>query len=163
MRQWNQISLAQCQASSDSKNNTRALLFLLYVNDTIKFYNPNTEILQYAEDTLIFAADNIPSTTREIIETQIERLCNVGKNKLQLIALKAEFVLFSKHANPGNLKMSIKVGEERIYASKSMEYLRKSMECDMSSQSQNKTMLKNVAISMRTLHQIRKNLPSTTD
>ena len=87
------------------------------------YCNPNTEIIQYADDKLIFPADKNPSTASTEKETQIERPSSyLEKNKLQLNALKTESVIFSKHANPGNLKISIKV-EETIHASKFMKYL----------------------------------------
>ena len=124
---------------------------------------PNTEIIQYANNTLIFAADKNPSTATEVIETQIERLCSYfEQNKLQLNALKTEFVILSKHASPGNLKLSINLGEKTIHASKYMKWLRKSMDCDMSFQLQIKTTLRNMVLSIPTLHQIRKSLRSKT-
>ena len=47
---------------------------------------------------------------------------------MQLNALKTELVSFSKHANPGNLKMWIKVGEETVHAGTSLKYLGKSLD-----------------------------------
>ena len=137
-----------------------SLYFFLYDNN---FYNPNTETIQYADETLIFAADKNLSTASEVIETQIERLYSYfGEKNMQLKALKTEFVLFSKHANLGNLKMPIKVEEETIHANKSINYLGKNIDCAKSFQSQIKTMVSKMATSIRDSHQIRKSLPSTT-
>ena len=139
------------------------LLILLYVIDMTKNYMPNNEIIQCTDDTLIFASVENPSTASETIEAQIEHLCSFfRKMKLQLNTLRTEFVVISRHAHPGSSKMSIKVGEEMIHANKSFKYLGISMDCDISFQLQNKKTLRNMATFIRTLHQIRKSLLSTT-
>ena len=128
------------------------LFFLLYVDVMTNYCNRITEIVRYADDTLIFVADENPSTASEAIETQTERLCSYfEKYKLQLNALKTEFVIFGKYPNPRNLKMSIKVGKETIHASKSWKYLGKIMDCGMSFQSQINSTLRIMATSVRTL------------
>ena len=81
---------------------------------------------------------------------------------MQLIALKTQVVILSKHANPGNLKLSIEVGEKTIHSSISMKYLGLSMNCNRSFQSQTKTMLRSMATPLRNLHQKRRNFPSIT-
>ena len=138
-------------------------LFLLYVKDMTNYCNLNTEIFQYAVDRLIFTGDKNHSNAKEATETQIERLYSfLQKNELQLNALKTKFLKFSKDGNPGNLKMSIKVGEDTIQAGTSMKYMGIGLDCDLSFQSQIKTTISNMAPSFRTLHQIKKCLPSTT-
>ena len=117
------------------------------------------EKIQSADNTLTFSADKKRSTASPAIKRQIERLTSTSyfeKIKLQLKALKTELVTFSQHANPGNREMSIKVREQKIHASKSVEYW------DMSCQTQIKATLRNMATFIRNLHQIRNNFPSTT-
>ena len=50
-------------------------LFLLYVNDLTNYCNPNTEMDQYADDKMIFAADKNRSASSEPIESQSECIC----------------------------------------------------------------------------------------
>ena len=124
--------------------------------------NSNTEVIQYADDTLIFAADKNPAIASGAIATQIERLRSYfEKNNLQLNVLKTEFVIFSKHANPGNFILSINI-DETIHASKSMKDLGISMDFDMSIQSRIKTTFRKKATSIRTFHQIQMSRPSKT-
>ena len=52
------------------------LFFLLYVNKMTNYCNPNSEMIQYDDDTLIFSADKNPFTSNEAIKKQIERLCS---------------------------------------------------------------------------------------
>ena len=74
-----------------------------------EYCNPNTEIIQHAEDSLIFTADENLSTASEAIETYTEPPCSYfKKNNLQLNSLKTRFVKFSKHANPETWKYQLK-------------------------------------------------------
>ena len=52
------------------------LFFVLYVHDITNYCTSNTEICQYADDTLISASDRYRSTGSEAAQTQIQCLCS---------------------------------------------------------------------------------------
>ena len=92
---------------------------------------PNTKKNQYVDDTLFLAAYKNLSTANQPQKYKLNVHSLISKKMLQLKASKTEFVLLSEHANPGNLRMSIKGGEETIRASIFLKNLGASWVCDI--------------------------------
>ena len=126
------------------------------------YCNPNTEAIEYADDTLIFAAKkpfNFRRSHRNTNWTSV-LLFRDGKFATEYNEIK---IRNNKQTyQDRNLKRTKEVGKERIHTSKHMKHLGITMDCDMLLQPKIETALRDMATSTQTLHQIRKSLLSTT-
>ena len=77
-----------------------SLLFNIYVNDLRDQIDKNCEVVQYADDTLLFASSPIQKECKTIIEKNVILLTKYFTSlELQLNPSKTEFILFSRNRN----------------------------------------------------------------
>ena len=141
------------------------LLFNLYVNDfaaQIAIESNNTKIIQYADDCLLFNADINSSSAKDGLEKILNNICIYFKqHELNLNAKKSEYICFSEKCDPRiNLLDKLLIDNTEIKQSRECKYLGIFLDQNLTSQTQVKRILQKMALGIKTIDTIRKQLPS---
>ena len=79
------------------------LLFNLYVNDLNRSLQDNTNLIQYADDCVIFSADYQSNVAKHNLQISIDKFIQYFQShELNLNAAKTEYIWFAKKNDPRN-------------------------------------------------------------
>ena len=139
------------------------VLFLIYVNE-MRDLRITSKTVQYADDTLVFTSNVYPQMAKQELEHSLENLVHFFEyNHLQVNPKKTEFITFSKPSLAKRTElMTLDLCNEKIEPSHSIKYLGVHLDKHLKYDRQVKHTLKKMATSIKTLTQIRGNLPKET-
>lgn len=139
------------------------VLFLLYIND-LESHTNGINILQYADDTLIYAADRVANIAKQKIEKSLEKLVTYYEsNLLQLNTKKTEFIMFCRDKQREKIvDMKLTVAEDTVKVNSSITYLGICLEYNLNFDQQVRKCLKKMACAIKSVAHIRGNLPTST-
>ena len=84
------------------------LLFNLYINDMHKNLDNETELIHYAEDTIVLTSNTSIEDGKKNLEMETQKLITFFQsNELSLNAFKTEFIAFSKTKRTANTQMVV--------------------------------------------------------
>ena len=110
-----------------NKHVKRHLMFLfnIYVNDMQQSVMENCNLIQYADDTMIFSSHNDLTEARNNLQQPIESLVNFFEShQLTINADKTEFICFCKPSkNDFDRNHTLKVENQIINKSTTVKYL----------------------------------------
>ena len=76
----------------------RPLLLNLYIYDMHKYLGNETELIQYADDTIVLTSNNSIEDGKKILDMETQSLITFFQsNELSLNASKTEFIVFRKN------------------------------------------------------------------
>ena len=140
------------------------LLFNLYINDLRTNIPENCEIIQYADDTMLFTADSNLDTACSNIEKGIEKTTEYFQSHFfEVNADKTDLLILNKPIhNTLTEKKSIKVSNESIIPSSNIKYLGVILDRNLTFQDEVKSILQKMAFGIKTINSIKNCLPINT-
>ena len=73
------------------------LLLIIYVNDMQQMIGETSELVQYADDTMIYTSHGNIEEAISLLENEIDKLIHFCQcHRLTVNAIKAEFIIFCK-------------------------------------------------------------------
>ena len=140
------------------------LLFNLYVNDLKDILNIHTNLIQYADDCLIFSSNQNSRIAKSNLIDSLEKISQFFNiHELNLNANKTEYIKFeaSTKVSKEN-KESISVNGIQIVEKDECKYLGIKIDKSLSYESQVKKILQKMATGIKTIKTIRTQLPTKT-
>ena len=140
------------------------LLFNIYVNDMQQSVMENCNLIQYADDTMIFSSHNDLTEARNNLQQTIESLVNFFEShQLTINADKTEFICFCKPSkNDIARNHTLKVKNQIINTSTTVKYLGVYLDQNLKFQDEVKNILRKMATGIKTLYAIRDIFPIAT-
>lgn len=143
------------------------LLFLLYVNDMTTKIGNGCSIVQYADDTVLFVSGFDTNAATKILGENVENLTEYFQaHKLSINVGKTKFMIL--HGCKGKIKIqnlvniNLTVNQTTIKQVSEAKYLGIILDTKLSFQTQTKTVLKNMAMGIKTIYTIRNFVPIKT-
>ena len=101
------------------------LLFKIYVNSMQSEIKRPTQLLQYADDTFLFAAADKVETSIKQLEESVENLLKFFQaHRLNINTSKTDFIVFSKPSKNKEVEeLRLKMGNHLIKPKESVKYL----------------------------------------
>ena len=140
------------------------LLFNIYVNDMQQSVMENCNLIQYADDTMIFSSHNDLTEARNNLQQTIESLVNFfASHQLTINADKTEFICFCKPSkNDFARNHTLKVKNQIINTSTAVKYLGVYLDQTLKFQDEVKNILRKMATGIKTFYAIRDTFPIAT-
>ena len=92
------------------------LLFNLYINHMHKYLDNETELIQYADDTIVLTSNTSIEDGSKKLEMETQKLITFFQsNELCLNASKTEFIVFSKTKRTANTQMVLSKKKQNTY------------------------------------------------
>ena len=134
------------------------LLFNLYINDMHKYLDNETELIQYADDTIVLTSNTSIEYGKKNLEMEIQKLITFFQsNELRFNASKTEFIIFSETKLTTNTQMVI--DNVVIDEKEAMKYLGVYVDRLLNFPRRNKTHTKKMATGIKTIYTIRRTIP----
>ena len=139
------------------------LLFNIYVNNMKSSIQSPINLVQYADDTFIFAAAKDIETSVAYLQKGLKTLSDFfAIHRLNINADKTEFVVFCKASKNSSIEnATLKVGDHIIKQKESVKYLGVYLDRNLNYQSEVKNILRKMACSIKTIY-VRDFLPVKT-
>ena len=137
------------------------LLFNLYVNSMINTIIKPCELVQYADDTFLFVAnENIEAAIRHL-ELNISKMVHFFQcHRLNLNKTKTDFIIFCKKAKSSITKtLRLRVDDHLIEPSSCVKYLGVHLDQSLTFEVEIKNTLKKMACGIKTLYTVMSFLP----
>ena len=137
------------------------LLFNLYVNSMINTTIKPCELVQYADDTFLFVAnENIEEAIRHL-ELNISKMVLIFQcHRLNLNKTKTDFIIFCKKAQSSLTKtLTLQVDDHLIEPSSCVKYLGVHLDQSLTFEVEIKKFLKKMACGIETLYTVKPFLP----
>ena len=140
------------------------LLFNLYINDLNKQTPANTEIIQYADDTVILTYNTDLKLARYNLEQSFRNISEYyEKHRLMLNHSKTEFITFSKKPKLEETKRNnLLIGNNKIPNINYVKYLGIYLNCTLIFQEELKHALRKMATGIKTIKRISRPFPEQT-
>ena len=140
------------------------LLFLIYVNDLIDYLPKDTQIVQYADDTMVFSSNKCLKVANGKVENAVNFLFKYFEsNRLKLNCGKTELNIFckkSKVVDTKNISMTVK--DNVIQSKEAVKYLGIYLDQSFNFQEEVKNILRKMAMGIKTLNVIKHPFPVST-
>ena len=129
------------------------LLFNIYVKDLSTDIDSNVEMIQYADDCLVFASNKVEKIAKKSLESNINNLEKYFReHQSYLNSSKTKLVYFSKQNDQRNkIQDSILVDNKVIKKSKERNYLGLTIDSSLSFMNQVKQTSKKMAQGIKTI------------
>ena len=136
------------------------LLSNLYVNDIDNFIEKDCHIIQYADDTMIFAEHKEVKEGTEKIQKNIEKLqVYFQRNELNMNDEKTNFIIFCKPCNKTEVQQEkLTLNNETIECSENVKYLGVLIDQCLMYELEIKKVLAQIATSIQSLYTLRSSL-----
>ena len=133
------------------------LLFNIYVNSMQNEIERPTQLLQYADDTFLFAAADKAETSIKQLEASVENLLKFFQaHRLNINASKTEFIVFSKPSKNKEMEeLRLKIGNHLIKPKESVKYLGIHLDRNLTYQQEVKNILHKMACGIKTIYCLR--------
>ena len=140
------------------------LLFNLYINDLKECLNKQSDLIQYADDGLVYSCHKNPEVAKSNLNRSLEKITVFFKqHELNLNASKTECMKFAgRIKNKKKKKDTIVVDGKVIHEKEECKYLGIIVDNNLSFESQVKKILQKMAIGIKTIKTIRTQLPTKT-
>ena len=150
------------------------LLFNLYINDLKECLNKQSDLIQYADDGLVYSCHKKPEVAKSNLNSSLEKITAFFKqHELNLNASKTEYIKFTgrrkvkdkknkKKKEKEKKKDTIVVDGKVIHEKEECKYLGIIVDNNLSFESQAKKILQKMAIGIKTIKTIRTQLPTKT-
>ena len=140
------------------------LLFNIYVNDMRASITKDCNLVQYADDTMIYSdhVDEVHAT--KALENNVKNLINFFESHyLTINTDKTEFIIFSKPSNNSRMRnRQLNIRSEVIKTSDCIKYLGVYLDQNLTFQCEVKNLLQKMAAGIKTLYAIRDLFPEKT-
>ena len=140
------------------------LLFKIYVNNMVEKIDNSCNLVQYADDTMIFTSNKDVYDSLKALEKNILHLERYFESHLLTInASKTEFIVSSKpHKNRVMENLKLEVKGQFIKATNSIKYLGVYLDRNLTFQEEVKHVLRKMACGIKTIYSIRNYFPMKT-
>ena len=137
------------------------LFFIIYVNDMPQIIKNSCTMIQYADDTTLFCAGQNIENCIQHLELNLKEVINYfNQNKLMINVGKTKFVIFRKHSQDKTTKdLQLQIEGTIIEQSDSTKFLGVILDQTLSYKQEVDKILKNMAIAIQTIKNIRNQLP----
>ena len=140
------------------------LMFNLYVNDLNDCIDSNSRLVQYADDCLIFSTGT--ESSKILVDLQ-KNIANIEKyfstHQLNLNASKTEFITFSRKNDKRCTELqTVTIGKTHVNKVNACKYLGVTIDEHLSFGPQDKNVLQKMAMGIKTIDTIKKQVPTTT-
>ena len=136
------------------------LLFNIYDNSMHLHETEPVKIVQYADDTFLFAANEDIEVGINQLERVIEILLVFFQNhQLNLNATKTEFIFFSKKSRNQEKNYELTVSNQKVSHTKTTKYLGIHLDENLTHQVEVKKILQKMTCSIKSLYSIRDLFP----
>lgn len=139
------------------------LIFNIYTNDLNQHTTNDCKTIQYADDTVIFAANE----NQELALKNLENCCNAyanyfKKNYLTLNPSKTEIIVFCKKSMDQSKNPSVTIDGVEVKQKNTVKYLGVMLDKHLTFQDEVKNILRKMARGIKTLNAIKNNFPIAT-
>ena len=133
------------------------LLFNIYVNDMQQMIGETSELVQYADNTMIYTSHGNIEETISLLENEIDKLIHFFQgHRLIINANKTEFIIFCKPwKNNTTQSFTSRVKNEIIQTSANVKYLGVYLDRNLTYQNEVKNTLRKMACGIKTLYALR--------
>ena len=140
------------------------LLFNIYVNRMKEFITEKCELIQYADDTMIFSANTNEKEALKNLEENIKKIKNFFEiHRLTINADKTEFITFCKMSKNNIVRdMESHVDGKTIPPSNHVKYLGVFLDKNLAYQDEVKNLLMKMACGIKTIYSVRDLFPEKT-
>ena len=140
------------------------LLFNFYVNSMQNIMPESSNLVQYADDTLVFVAESCTDTGITNLERILEKLIDYFvSHRLNINAKKTEFIVFCKPSKTSSIKIvQLQVHSHSIKQKECVKYLVVQLDRNLNYQNEVKYIQRKMACGIKTIYCVRDFLPTTT-
>ena len=130
------------------------------MNDIENFVTQECQVVQFADDTILFTCNSDPAKSKQDLEINLQRISQyLEMNELTMNAAKTDYLVIGQATN---LLHTISVNKMNITNSISAKYLGVIIDTKFKYEEQVNVILRKMAYAIRTIHAIKNQIPLKT-